>query len=54
VSFVCVLVHRIAGLASPELRRHASPLSAILRHPRRTWSHRDVRHSLLDVLVRSL
>jgi hypothetical protein len=38
MSFVCALVLCIAGLASPELRRRASPPSAVPRRRRRPWS----------------
>jgi hypothetical protein len=37
MSFVCALVHCIAGLALPELRRRASPPSDVPRHLRRSW-----------------
>jgi hypothetical protein len=37
MSFVSTLVHRIIGLASPKLRRHASPPSAVPRRLRRSW-----------------
>jgi hypothetical protein len=38
VSFVCACVHRVAGLALPDLRLRASPPSAAQSPRRRPWS----------------